>query len=135
MMPIFRVISNDTCLGIDSSVMLRSGLNKSGNCFAIADLVGGVQVGEKIFRQAKQKAQGILDVLPSIFARDDGKDSAEMRADGRIGDCFYQRKWEKALLASAIWCVSSLFLYAEPVWFTASMISLASLSFIVLSER
>ena len=47
----------------------------------------------------------------------------------------YHLKCANALLASAILWVSSRFLNAEPVELTASIISFASLSFIVLSER
>ncbi len=39
-----------------------------------------MQIGEKIFRQMKQKTQAILDVLTSIFVRYDGKYSVKMHA-------------------------------------------------------
>ncbi len=39
-----------------------------------------MQIGEKIFRQMKQKTLAILDVLTSIFVRYDGKYSVKMRA-------------------------------------------------------
>ena len=47
----------------------------------------------------------------------------------------YQRKWLKALLASAILWVSSRFLTALPVLLAASMISAARRSFMVFSLR
>jgi hypothetical protein len=39
-----------------------------------------MQIGERIFRQMKQKTQAILGVLTSIFVSSDGKVSAKMRA-------------------------------------------------------
>lgn len=45
---------------------------------------------------------------------------------------FYTLKWAKALLASAILCVSSFFLNAEPSPLLAATISPASLSAMVL---